>query len=184
MEVRLYSVLYNRRSTFRITLPSLRTMIRPHRKNSDHSYNKQLQISCGDVYCAAQDGFEQVDKIISVTCDDYDLRFDYEDSANRITFDVICKLTAIGHFIVRSINPSSFYVFKYQKISCLNCSQRAKFSFNEGRKGSFPTPRVSRTRSFHSAFLTIQFAKRIQKQYKSQAFTFTTFSVRGFLITP
>ena len=42
MEVRLYSVLYNSRSTFRITLPSLRTMIRPHRKNSDHSINKQL----------------------------------------------------------------------------------------------------------------------------------------------
>ena len=42
MEVPLYSVLYNSRSTFRITLPSLRTMIRPYRKNSDHSNNKQL----------------------------------------------------------------------------------------------------------------------------------------------
>ena len=42
LEVRLYIVLYNSRFTFRITLPSLRTMIRPHRKNSDHSNNKQL----------------------------------------------------------------------------------------------------------------------------------------------
>ena len=98
---------------------------------------------------------------------------------NRITFDVICKLTATGHYIVSSINASSFYVFKYQKLSCLNCSQRPKFSFNEDKKGSFPTPRVSRTRSFHSAFLSIQFAKRIQKQYKSQAFTFTTFFSSG-----
>ena len=183
MEVRLYSVLYNSRSTFRITLPSLRSMIRPNRKNSDHSNNKQLF----PVEMSVVPHSMVLNRWIislSLTCDDHEPWFDYVDSANRITFDVICKLTAIGHFKVRSINPSSFYVFKYQKLSCLNCSLRPKFSFNEGRKGSFPTPRVSRTRSLHPAFLTIQFAKRIQKQYKSQAFTFTSFSVRDFLIPP
>ena len=79
MEVRLYSVLYNSRSTFRITLPSLRTMMRPHRKNSDHSNNKQLF----PVEMSIVPHSMVLNRWIislSLTCDDHELRFDYEQN--------------------------------------------------------------------------------------------------------
>ena len=67
-------------------------------------------------------------------------RKNYKDCANRVTFDEICKLAAIGYIIVNSIKASSFQVFTYQKLSCLDRLQRAKFSFDEGKKGSVGRP--------------------------------------------
>ena len=100
-------------------------------------------------------------------------RKNYQDCANRVTFDEICKLAAIGYIIVNSIKASSFKVSTYQKLSCLDCLQRAKFSFDEGKKGSIGRLRQCFKLSLVSFSIfsrSFRFAEIIQKRQKKSRF--------------
>ena len=109
-------------------------------------------------------------------------RKNYQDCANRVTFDEICKLAAIGYIIVNSIKASSFQVFTYQKLSCLDRLQRAKFSFDEGKKGSVGRPLQCFKLSLVSSSVS-RVPSGLRREYrsgkKSQDFKFTTFFSDG-----